>query len=71
VRHVVTHRGHLRGQRDSRAAVDEMLRRALAAGGSKAKTAFDHGFMYGASFYDVDGHHWECFWMDPSVANAH
>jgi uncharacterized protein len=55
---------------DSRAAVDEMLRRALAAGGSKAKEPFDHGFMYGASFYDVDGHHWECFWMDPNVANA-
>jgi predicted lactoylglutathione lyase len=26
-----------------------------------------HGFMYGWSFYDPDGHHWEVFWMDPSV----
>jgi predicted lactoylglutathione lyase len=25
----------------------------------------DQGFMYGWSFYDLDGHHWEVFWMDP------
>jgi uncharacterized protein len=22
--------------------------------------------MYGHSFQDPDGHHWEVFWMDPS-----
>jgi predicted lactoylglutathione lyase len=27
----------------------------------------DHGFMYGWSFYDLDGHHWEVFWMDLSA----
>jgi predicted lactoylglutathione lyase len=27
----------------------------------------DHGFMYGWSFYDPDGHHWEVVWMDPSA----
>jgi hypothetical protein len=21
------------------------------------------GFMYGASFYDLDGHHWEMVWL--------
>ncbi len=26
----------------------------------------DHGFKYGWSFYDVDGHHWEVLWMDPA-----
>jgi len=26
----------------------------------------DHGFMYGWSFLDPDGHHWEVFWMDPA-----
>jgi predicted lactoylglutathione lyase len=26
----------------------------------------DHSFMYGHSFYDVDGHHWEVLWMDPA-----
>jgi predicted lactoylglutathione lyase len=28
----------------------------------------DHGFMYASSFYDLDGHHWEVFWMDPAAA---
>jgi predicted lactoylglutathione lyase len=52
---------------ESRAAVDEMVRTAVAAGGSHALDPQDHGFMYGWSFYDLDGHHWEVFWMDPSV----
>jgi predicted lactoylglutathione lyase len=30
--------------------------------------AMDHGFMYGWSFYDLDGHHWEVLWMDPNAA---
>jgi len=30
----------------------------------------DHGFMYGWSFYDLDGHHWEVFWMDPSAVQG-
>lgn len=52
---------------DSRAEVDQMVRTALAAGGSRAAEPQDHGFMYGDSFYDPDGHHWEVFWMDPAV----
>jgi uncharacterized protein len=27
----------------------------------------DHGFMYGWSFKDLDGHLWDVFWMDPSA----
>jgi predicted lactoylglutathione lyase len=52
---------------NSRAEVDEMVKKAIAAGGSYAKDPQDHGFMYGWSFYDLDGHHWEVFWMDPSA----
>ena len=52
---------------ESRAAVDEMVSKAVAHGGSHALDPQDHGFMYGWSFYDPDGHHWEVFWMDPSV----
>ena len=52
---------------DSRAAVDAMVNKAIAAGGSHAVEPQDHGFMYGRAFYDVDGHHWETFWMDPAV----
>lgn len=55
---------------DSHEAVDEMVRKALAAGGTPAMPAHDHGFMYGWSFHDLDGHHWEVFWMDPAAVNG-
>lgn len=51
----------------SRAEVDQMVERALAAGGRPAMPKQDHGFMYGGSFYDLDGHHWEVMWMDPAA----
>jgi predicted lactoylglutathione lyase len=51
---------------ESRAAVDAMMDKALAAGGREARPAQDHGFMYGRAFTDLDGHIWEPFWMDPS-----
>ena len=52
---------------DSRAEVDDLVKKAVSAGGSHAMDPTDHGFMYGWSFYDPDGHHWEVFWMDPSA----
>jgi predicted lactoylglutathione lyase len=52
---------------NSRAEVDAMVARALAAGGAAATEPQNHGRMYGPSFYDIDGHHWEVFWMDPSA----
>ena len=52
---------------DSRSEVDEMVRKAVANGGRRAMDPIDHGFMYGSSFYDPDGHHWEVFWMDPAA----
>lgn len=54
----------------SRAEVDALVRKALAAGGSRAMDSQDQGFMYGSSFYDLDGHHWEVFWMDPTAMPA-
>ena len=50
---------------ESREAVDAMVKKAVSLGGSHALEPQDHGFMYGWSFYDLDGHHWEVFWMDP------
>jgi predicted lactoylglutathione lyase len=50
-----------------RAEVDEMVKTAIAAGGSHAQDPIDHGFMYGWSFYDLDGHHWEVMYMDPKA----
>ena len=51
----------------SRAEVDDMVAKAIAAGGSHAMDPVDHGFMYSGSFYDLDGHHWEVLWMDPKA----
>ena len=51
----------------SRAEVDEIVRKAIDAGGKHAMDPQDHGFMYGWSFYDLDGHHWEVLWMDPNA----
>ncbi|SDU18598.1 VOC family protein [Jiangella alkaliphila] len=52
----------------SREEVDEVADKALAAGGEKAKDPMDEGFMYGRSFLDPDGHHWELMWMDAAAA---
>ncbi|CAB4868802.1 MAG: glyoxalase/bleomycin resistance/extradiol dioxygenase family protein [Actinobacteria bacterium] len=49
---------------ESRAAVDALVDRAIAAGGREAREAQDHGFMYGRAYEDLDGHIWEIFWMD-------
>jgi len=55
---------------DSRADVDDITERALAAGGREPREKQDHGFMYGRSFEDPDGHIWEPMWMDLEAATA-
>jgi predicted lactoylglutathione lyase len=51
---------------DSRDAVDQMVGKALAAGGTESQPVQDYGFMYSHSFQDPDGHLWEVMWMDPA-----
>jgi predicted lactoylglutathione lyase len=51
----------------SRQEVDTLVDRALALGGGVAEGPADEGFMYGRSFYDLDGHAWEVMWMDPAA----
>jgi predicted lactoylglutathione lyase len=51
---------------DSREAVDETVRKALAAGGTPSQEVQDYDFMYSHSFQDPDGHLWEVMWMDPA-----
>jgi uncharacterized protein len=51
----------------SRAEVEEVAKKAFAAGATPAQPPQDHGFMYSQSFYDLDGHHWEVLWMDPAA----
>ncbi|WP_030539622.1 VOC family protein [Sphingobium sp. DC-2] len=54
----------------SRADVDATTEKALAAGGTEPNPSQDHGFMYGRSFADLDGHIWEVTWMDMEAAMA-
>ena len=53
----------------SREEVDELVNRALLAGAQPANDPQDHGFMYGRSFQDLDGHLWEVVWMDPDAVD--
>jgi predicted lactoylglutathione lyase len=55
---------------DSRDEVDRFKATALANGSAEWKPNQDHGFMYGCSFTDPDGHVWEAVWMDPAVASG-
>jgi predicted lactoylglutathione lyase len=52
---------------ESRERVDEMVRKAVAAGGQVFRQPEDHGFMYEHGFQDLDGHIWELVHMDPSA----
>lgn len=52
---------------ESRTKVDEMVSKAIAAGGSIYKEPQDHGFMYGHGFEDLDGHIWEVIFMESSA----
>ncbi|MEO8385589.1 MAG: VOC family protein [Betaproteobacteria bacterium] len=54
---------------DSRASVDDLVAKAVEAGGSAPNPVQDHGFMYGHGFEDLDGHLWEVVYMQPD-ANA-
>jgi predicted lactoylglutathione lyase len=52
----------------TRDEVDAVSAAALAAGGTEADGAEDHGFMYSRSFFDLDGHGWQVMWMDPAAS---
>jgi len=52
---------------DNRAAVDDMVRKAIAGGARTYNQPQDHGFMYGHGFQDLDGHIWELIYMEPSA----
>ncbi len=48
---------------ESRQKVDDLVAKALAAGGSTYDMPEDFGFMYTHSFLDPDGHGWGLFHM--------
>jgi uncharacterized protein len=52
---------------DSREDVDNLIKKAVEAGGSVYMEPQDHGWMYSHSFTDPDGHQWELLFMDESA----
>lgn len=55
----------------SRQVVDDLVARAVAAGGTTYDKPEDFGFMYTHSFVDPDGHGWGLFHMSaPPPAQA-
>lgn len=56
---------------DSREEVDRLTGAAGASGGiADINPVQDHGFMFGRSFTDPDGHIWETVWMDMTACEA-
>jgi len=54
---------------ESRARVDDLVKKAIAAGGRALREPQDQGFMYGHGFEDLDGHIWELIFMDPDKSS--
>jgi len=54
--------------RDSREAVDEIVEKGLAAGGSEPRPVQDYGFMYSRDLDDPDGNNLSFLFMEPAAA---
>ena len=52
---------------EGRENVDQMINKAIEYGGKESREPQDHGWMYGRSFEDIDGHLWEIIYMDESA----
>ncbi len=52
---------------ESREKVDQMVNKAIEAGGRESRAPQDYGWMYGRAFQDIDGHLWEIIYMDESA----
>lgn len=52
---------------DSREKVDDIVNKAIEAGGTLYNDTQDQGWMYQRSFQDLDGHQWELIYMDMSA----
>ena len=50
---------------ESREKVDDLVKKAIAAGGGAPREPQVQGFMYGHGFEDLDGHIWELIFMEP------
>ena len=55
---------------ENKEAVDELVRKAVEAGGTTFREPQDHGFMYAHGYQDLDGHIWELTAMPASTPSA-
>jgi uncharacterized protein len=53
---------------EGREKVDQMIKKAIEAGSRESREPQDHGWMYGRSFEDINGHLWEVIYMDENAA---
>ena len=51
---------------ESREKVDQMVNKSIESGGRESREPQEHGWMYGRSFEDINGHIWEIIYMDES-----
>jgi len=51
---------------ETKEEVDELVKKAVTAGGKIYMEPQDHGWMYQHSFEDLDGHQWEIIYADMS-----
>ena len=52
---------------ETREKVDQMINKVIEAGGKEHRKPQDHGWMYGRSFEDINGHLWEVIFMDKNA----
>lgn len=52
---------------ESREKVDDLVQKAVRAGGQPYREPQDHGWMYERCFADLDGHQWEVIYMDKNA----
>lgn len=55
----------------SREDVNRIVDAAVRAGGTETRPPSDYGFMQQRVFDDLDGHHWEVLYMDPSFVKPY
>jgi len=55
---------------ESRDAVSDLVRKAVAAGGTTHAESKDYGFMFQHGYQDLDGHIWELIYMDPAAVQS-
>jgi len=55
---------------ESREAVSDLVRKAVAAGGTIHAESKDYGFMFQHGYQDLDGHIWELIYMDPAAVQS-